>query len=93
MARERGDVAMCPKKVSPTSMSVRHGHLPYAKVREYAREELSESQRHDQLEVVPPRDVLGMLSHTPQTEERSAVHGYGQQLDHRHGHGIRKFIE
>lgn len=73
-------------------MRVRDGNLPNTHVREDGREELAEGEGNDQFEVILPRYV-DVLAYAPHVKQRPAVNGDGEQLDHRHRHGVREFVE
>lgn len=75
-----------------TRVCVGHWNLPDGDMRGDRGQELAQCQRHDELEVIPPRDVH-VLADAPQVEERSAVDGDAGQLDHGHSHRVRELAE
>lgn len=73
-------------------MSVRNGNFPNRNVRRNRGQELAQRQRNDQPEVVRP-GYVHVLPDAPQIEERAAVDGDAQQLDHGHRHRIGEVAE
>lgn len=75
-----------------TCVRIRDGHFPNADVTRDAAEELPERQRNDELEVIAPIHVR-VLPNAEKFEERAAIDGDGQQLDHRQGLRVGKLAE
>lgn len=73
-------------------MRVGNWNLPDRDVRGDRGQELAQRQRHDELEVVPPRDVH-VLADSPEIEERPTVDGDAGQLDHGDRHRVRELAQ
>lgn len=73
-------------------MRVGHWNLPDGDMRGDRGQKLAQRQRHDELEVIPPRDVH-VFANSPQVEEWPTVDGDAGQLDHGDRHRVGELAQ